>query len=352
MRIPITLIATTSLLAAATVPAYAGSADYYVSPAGSDANAGSTPTTAFATLQKALDSAPTGSTVHLAAGRYFQDAVTRRDGVTVTGPADAVLLGAGGNRILQVQHDRVTLSGFTIDGLAGDPDSPDGYRGKLIYVMSTTPGDGVSGLHIQGMKLRNAGDECVRLRYLVTGADVSGNRVGPCGVHDFVFAGGGKNGEAVYVGTAPEQQGANGAPDARPDVSTGNRIHDNLIDTRGNECVDIKENSTANVVERNFCTGQRDPQSAGFDSRGSGNVFRHNISTGNVGAGIRFGGDTPSDGTNNEAYGNVITRNAGGGIKVEAMPQGRLCGNVMSGNTGGDAVGTYGTYYRPSQPCQ
>lgn len=329
-----------------------GGNHYFVSPGGSDSASGQSPAYAFATIQKALDTAPTGSTVHLAAGVYRQDVVTRRDGVTVTGPSGAVVQGAGAARIWQVQHDRITLSGFSIDGLVGPPDMPDGYRDKLIYAMSTTAGDGVDGLRINGMRLANAGGECVRLRYLHTNADVSFNRIGPCGVHDFQFPGGGKNGEGVYIGTAPEQQGKNGAPDDRPDVSTGNRVHHNVFDTKGNECVDIKENSTGNVAEYNLCTGQRDPNSAGFDSRGNGNSFRFNAAYGNVGAGIRFGGDTPADGTSNDAYGNVIVGNAAGGIKFQATPQGRVCGNAMYGNTGGNAVGTYASQFHPTQSCE
>jgi hypothetical protein len=339
----------------AGLPAAAGASvannNYFVSPAGSDSASGTSSSRPFATIQRALDVAPTGSTIHLAAGIYRQDAITRRDGVTVTGPATAVVQGGGAARVWQVQHDRITLSGFTIDGLFGSPATPDGYRDKLIYAISTTPGDGVDRLTIRGMTLTNAGGECVRLRYLLTNSEVSNSKIGPCGVHDFQFPGGGKNGEAIYIGTAPEQQGANGAPDARPDVSRGNRIHDNVIDTRGNECVDIKENSTANVVEHNLCTGQRDPQSAGLDARGSGNTFRFNTVYGNTGAGIRFGGDTPADGTNNDAYGNSITGNRAGGIKFQATPQGRICGNAMSGNTGGDAVGTYAAQFTPTQPC-
>lgn len=345
------LVATCALALGGT-PAVAGSNDYYVAPGGSDAAAGRSAQTAFATIQKALDTAPSGSTVHLAPGRYLQDATTTRDAVTVTGPPSAIVQGSGtSSRIWQVRHDRITLTGFTIDGLVGPADVPESYRDKLIYAMTTTPGDGVAGLRIQRMRLANAGGECVRLRYLHTGADVSANRIGPCGVHDFQFPGGGKNGEAVYIGTAPEQQGANGAPDDRPDVSTGNRVHHNLIDTRGNECVDVKENATANLVEYNVCTGQRDPQSAGFDSRGNGNTFRYNTTSGNLGAGIRFGGDTPADGAGNDAYGNVIVNNAAGGIKFQATPQGRVCGNAMGGNTGGDAVGSYASQFQPSQPC-
>ncbi|MER7455928.1 DUF1565 domain-containing protein [Micromonospora sp. NPDC126480] len=355
MTTRIVALALTVGTALATLPATAAVAavptrHLYVSPSGDD-NAAGSHRAPFATIQRALDAAPSGATVHLAPGTYRQDAVTRRPGVTLTGPRDAVVTGGGGARILQVQHDRTTLSGFTIDGLHGAADSRDGYRDKLVYVMSTTPGDGVDGLRIRGMRLTNAGGECLRLRYLITDAGVSHNDIGPCGVDDFVFAGGGKNGEAIYLGTAPEQQGLNGAPDDRPDVSRDNRIHHNRIDTQGNECVDIKENSTANVVEFNWCTGQRDDKSAGFDARGSGNTFRYNVALGNLGAGIRFGGDTPTDGTGNDAYGNVLVNNAFGGIKFQAVPQDRVCGNLMYGNAGGDSVGDYGDLFDPAAPC-
>ncbi|MGW7413793.1 right-handed parallel beta-helix repeat-containing protein [Streptomyces sp. NPDC054863] len=324
---------------------------YYVSPSGSDANSGTTSGSPLATVQRALDLAPTGAAVRLAPGTYRQDFVTRRAGVTVTGPATAVVKGAGNARIVQVQHDGTVLQGFTVDGLHGAADAVEGYRLKLVYVMSTTPGDGVSGLSMTGMTFKNAADECVRLRYLVTGADVSGNTITNCGVADFKFGGGGKNGEGIYLGTAPEQQGQNGAPDAAPDVSRGNRIHHNTIDTRGNECVDVKENSTANFVEHNNCTGQRDTSSGGLDARGSGNTFRYNTVHGNRGAGIRLGGDTATDGTHTGIYGNTITGNGGGGIKFMRTPQGPVCNNTMSGNTGGDSVGTYGSDYAPTGAC-
>ncbi|MFD4775054.1 DUF1565 domain-containing protein, partial [Streptomyces sp. NPDC058427] len=260
---------------------------YYVSPSGSDTNSGTSAGSPFATIQKALDLAPAGSVVNLAAGTYQQDVVTERAGVTLTGPSNAVVKGAGDARIIQVRHDSTTLSGFTVDGLHGSSTDVSGYRLKLIYVMSTTPGDGVGDLHITGMTLKNAADECLRVRYLVTGADISDNTITDCGVADFKFGGGGKNGEGIYLGTAPEQQGANGAPDAAPDVSRNNRIHHNTIATRGNECVDVKENSTNNYVEYNDCSQQKDSSSGGLDARGSGNIFRYNTIHDNVGAGIR-----------------------------------------------------------------
>ncbi|MFB8774917.1 hypothetical protein [Streptomyces broussonetiae] len=272
--------------------------------------------------------------------------------MTLSGPRSAVVQGTGAGRAIgEIRHDGVRLTGFTLDGLVGDAAEMSGYRKKLLYVMSLTPGDGVDGLRVTRMTFRNAGEECVRLRYLVTRAEVAHNRITGCGVWDFRFADGGKVGEGVYLGTAPEQQGLNGAPDDRPDISRDNWIHHNRIDTQGNECVDIKENSTANLVEHNDCTGQRDPNSAGLDARGSGNTFRANRSYDNAGAGIRVGGDTPTDGTRNNIVGNVLLSNAAGGVKFEATPQGRVCGNTLAGNTGGDATGTFGDEYEPSRPC-
>ena len=345
------LAAGTPLLLSPPSSAAVTATAYYVSPSGADTNAGTSAGAPLATIQKALDLAPTGSVVNLAAGTYRQDVVTTRSGVTITGPSNAVVKGAGDSRIIQVRHDSTTLSGFTVDGLHGSAADVSGYRLKLVYVMSTTPGNGVGALRITGMTLKNAADECLRLRYLVTGADVSGNTITDCGVADFTYGGGGKNGEGIYLGTAPEQQGANGAPDAAADVSRNNRIHHNTIVTRGNECVDVKENSTNNYVEYNDCSGQKDSSSGGLDARGSGNIFRYNTVHDNVGAGIRLGGDTATDGIDTSVYGNTITGNAGGGIKFMRTPQGPVCTNTMSGNTGGDAVGTYASEYDPAGAC-
>ncbi|WP_327174385.1 DUF1565 domain-containing protein [Streptomyces sp. NBC_01335] len=337
--------------AAQAAPAAAGATAYYVSPSGSDANSGTSAGSPFATIQKAVDLAPAGAVVNLAAGTYLQDVVTARAGVTITGPSNAVVKGAGDSRIIQVRHDSTTLSGFTVDGRFASADDVASYRLKLIYVMSMTPGNGVGALHITGMTLKNAADECLRLRYLVTGAEVNDNTITDCGVADFKYGGGGKNGEGIYLGTAPEQQGANGAPDAAADVSRNNRIHHNTIATRGNECVDVKENSTNNYVEYNDCGEQKDSSSGGLDARGSGNIFRYNTIHDNTGAGIRLGGDTATDGTGTSVYGNTITDNAGGGIKFMRTPQGPVCTNTMSGNTGGDAIGTYGAEYAPTGAC-
>jgi hypothetical protein len=334
----------------------AAATNYYISPAGNDANDGRSASAPFKTIQKAVDLAQPGAVITLAPGIYLQDIHSTRDGaagtpITLAGPADAIVKGAGGARIVEINHDNITLSGFTIDGLWGDPNSLAGYRDKLLYVLGKQPRDGVNGLRVFKMTFRNAGGECVRLRYFAQHNEISSSSITNCGVHDFRFAAGGKNGEGIYIGTAPEQRADGKNPTADPDLSNENWIHQNQFDTQGNECVDIKEAASGNIVEDNICTGQRDPESGGFDARGSGNIFRNNQIYGNTGAGIRLGGDSASDGISNDIYGNSIHDNQSGGIKVMRQPQGNVCSNTMANNTGGDSVGSYAASLQPAVAC-
>ena len=339
----IALLGGVLLLRAAPSQALDRPASLYVSPGGSDRNRGSTPEQPFQTIQHAIDLAQPGDTIILAAGVYLQDAISKRDGtasapITITGPADAIVKGGGSARIFEINHDYLSLEGFTIDGLWGSADAVKGFREKLLYVIGNAPNDGVSGLKVLRMSFRNAGGECLRMRYFAQHNEIGYSRFENCGVHDFKFHAGKRNGEAIYIGTAPEQRGNGENPTAAPDQSSANWIHDNSFNTQGNECVDIKEASSANLVEHNTCTGQQDPNSAGFDARGSGNIFRYNESFGNVGAGIRLGGDGAADGIDNQVYDNSFHDNRAGGIKLVRQPQ-QLCGNKLANNRRGNLVG-------------
>ncbi len=325
-------------------PAACGGAGLFVAPTGSDGDAG-TRERPLRTIGAALARAQPGTAITLAAGEYREPFKTVRSGtpqapISICGPRDAVVRGVPGTgRLVEINHDYITLSGFTLDGLYGDPSSAAGYADKLVYAIGTAPRDGVRGLRLLGMTFRNAGGECVRLRYFAQRSEVADSTFRTCGVYDFRFKEGGKNGEGVYIGTAPEQQGQNGAPDAAADRSDRNWIHDNSFVTKGNECVDIKENSSRNLVEGNRCTGQRDKESGGFDARGNRNTFRFNVSYGNRGSGIRFGGDGKRDGIENRAYGNVLRDNGQYGIAMRRNPQGRICGNRFQRNGRGDIRG-------------
>jgi hypothetical protein len=334
-------------------PAHA--ATLHVSPSGSDAGSGA-PARPFQSIQKALAAARPGDVVELASGRYLQDVTTVRDGrpgqpITIKGPSDAVVSGAGAPRVFQVHHDHIALHGFTLDGRHAADERRESYRDKLLYVIGTKPRDGVEGLKVFGMTFRNAGGECLRLRYFARRNEIAHSQFEACGVHDYRFKKSGKNGEAIYVGTAPEQLGR-GAPDRAIDESNFNWIHHNSMNTQGNECVDIKEGSSGNIVEHNHCTGQLDANSGGLGSRGSGNVFRFNTVVGSVGAGVRLGGDGAGDGINNDVYGNTLRNNGNGGIRAQRGPQRKICENILEDNKFGAALGEFGKdYLDPGVSC-
>lgn len=329
---------------------------WHVSPTGSDSNTGTSRKAAFATIQKAVDLAQPGDRIQLAPGEYFQDVRSKRDGtlenpIVISGTHASIVKGGGKSRIFEINHDHLVLKNFTIDGLHGDAESEEGYRNKLIYAIGIEPYNGVTGLRILGMNLMNAGGECVRLRYFAVKNEIAYNTITNCGIYDFKFEDGGKNGEGVYIGTAPEQLKDGKNPTTDFDQSTQNWIHHNQIDTQGNECVDIKERALENIVEYNTCTGQQDPESGGMDSRGDKNIFRYNTIYNNRGAGVRLGGDGESDGIENQVHSNEIYENEAGGIKIQRNPQADICENVMYSNAKGDSVGTYGDEYEPTEIC-
>ena len=61
--------------------------------------------------------------------------------------------------------------------------------------------------------------------------------------------------------------------DETPDNCVDNLIEGNVI-TNGIECVDIKEGSTGNIVQGNFCSDQIDKKSGCFNIRGDDNTIR------------------------------------------------------------------------------
>jgi hypothetical protein len=333
---------------------------YFVDPAGDDNADGRHPTTALATIQQALDIVGPGDTIHLAPGEYMENLTSVTAGraaapITIMGPADAILRGAGeASAAFYLTHDNYTLTGFTIDGLFGDPNTKDGYTQKLLYVQGKSPGQGVSGLRVLHMQFRNAGGECLRLRYFAHDNEVAYSSFTVCGLLDFVFEEGGKNGEAIYIGTAPDQWADGKNPTADPDGSHHNWIHHNTFNTQGNECVEVKEGGYANVIEYNLCTGQLDAESAGIGVRGNQNIVQGNTIYGNIGAGIRLGGyqiGAIQYGIDNEIYGNVIYGNFAGGIKIITAPQTRLCGNQIGRNLGQHVWGDGAENYEPTTPC-
>lgn len=334
--------------------------NYFVEPnKGNDTNSGLSKDLPLKTIQRALVLANPSDVINLLDGEYFQDVVSVRDGlreapITLKGGRQAIVKGTGSQRVIEINHSNITLEGFTVDGLVGDSKDKKNYRDKLIYALGKKQYSGVSNLKIRKMLIKNAGGECIRLRYYALDNEISYNTIGPCGAFDFKFKSDNKNGEAIYLGTAADQWDDGKNPTSGPDKSMKNYIHHNTINTQGNECVDIKEGSIENVVEYNSCTGQMDPESGGFDARGDKNTFRYNLTFGNKGAGVRLGGHTVGDkvyGLFNHVYGNTFKQNQAGGLKIETEPQGKICGNDMGENGSKEIFGSKARNYYPTSVC-
>ena len=337
----------------ASFPGYVSALDYFVSPRGDDGSPGNRRSEPFRTLQHALDIAKPGDRIMLAAGEYWEDVRSVRSGkagapIQIVGVEGATIKGAGKGRVMELNHSYISLTNLTFDGRVPPGKRVQDYRDKLLYIMGKNR-DGVTGIKITDVVFQNAGGECLRLKYFSHHNEIAHSRFNNCGVWDFRFKDGGKNGEAIYIGTAPEQLKRN--PSRHPDASNNNWIHHNYFDTRGNECVDIKEGASHNLVEHNECTGQRDKNSAGMDSRGSRNIFRYNLIRDNAGAGIRLGGDTAKDGIYNEVYGNTLQDNKRGGLKIMATPQSALCGNTVRPADKKMVQGKHAKGVDPRQPC-
>ncbi len=307
----------------------------YVSTDGSDQSDGSEQSP-YASIQRALDEAGQGTKVLIQQGSYTVSALHSVHNGTDEAP---IILEASGeveikgteksSRLIEINHDYIHLIGLKINGLRGAGDKKEDYVDKLIYAIGKDKKNGVQGLKFDRLTVENAGGECIRLRYFALENEIANSTIRNCGAYDFKFGDGGKNGEGIYIGTAPEQRADGKNPTEDLDESRKNWIHDNVIDTQGNECVDIKEAARGNLVERNKCTGQKDPNSAGYDSRGDNNVFRDNEVHDVIGAGFRLGGDENKDGINNTVQNNLIKNAKAGGIKATRLPQADICGNTF-----------------------
>ncbi|MFO1350232.1 MAG: DUF1565 domain-containing protein [Gammaproteobacteria bacterium] len=326
---------------------------YFVSPTGNDLNSGGYWDLPLRTVQKALDLAQPGDEIILAPGEYAQDFHTVRDGqagapIRISGTSTSRIKGAGKSHIIDINHSYIELSNLEINGQAGTTGTASDYRDILVYVKGLTAPQGVTGIKIDNVIFKNAGGECLRMKYFAHHNEISHSRFYNCGVWAFKYLTGGKNGEAIYIGTAPEQLASNPTPQS--DASNNNWIHNNYFDTQGNECVDIKEGASYNTAEHNWCTGQKDPESGGMSSRGSNNLFAFNMIYSNAGVGIRLGGDTASDGIHNQVIGNTLKNNAVGSMRIMTAPQDAICGNRVT-PVSSPVSGTHGSEYNPQSPC-
>ncbi len=361
----------------------AGAAPLYVSPSGSDTNAGTSSTAPLKTLQAALDKATAGTTIHLAPGIYRERPMTRRAGtatapITIQGPETgkaragrykAVLFGT--SRIFNIDHSHYVLQGFTIDGQeklanATYPTGLSGARGfkdanqalvadgRLIYIGSSDTSRDITGVVIRDMFLNGAGGECIRMRNNATHNEVADSVIQWCGMYgkgndsdSYKY----HNGEGVYIGTSPK---STTQPMYANDTSSFNSIHDNTIHTYGSECLNVKENAHSNTFARNDCRYNDEPVEflgSLVELRGHDNVLDGNVFSGSRSYVLKLKSDSGAY----DKGGNSATRNAFREatsafiLNDNSAPQDTFCGNTFDASVqqivDGNSVGT------PTAPC-
>ncbi len=340
----------------------AASSVLFVSGTGSDGAAG-TEAQPLRSLQRALDLAQPGTTIHLLAGVY-ESAETRRAGaadapITIRGietGRDAAgrfrSVIRGTRIILQINHSHYRLSGFTVNGQPDIP--PDAYpstlskaRGfkdsvqaravnsKLIYVAYAPEARDLTGIVLDDLFLHGAGGECVRFRNNAFGNVVANSVIQWCGMAP---SGDDKeryryhNGEGVYIGTSPK---STSQPMAANDQSHDNEVRDSLIRTFGSECFQVKENAHHNRMLRVDCQDNDEPlefSGSNIELRGDHNLVQDSTVSGSRGVNLKIA----SDGPEYDRGGNSVLRTKFSGADgahvsfKSSRPAGLVCGNRFS----------------------
>ncbi len=306
-------------IAPGPVAAAAGGTIHVDPVAGSDANSGLA-ASPYRTIQQALRVVMPGETIKLASGVY-QEANRTVTAGTAMSPI-TIEPEAGARPVLDGRSN--TLNAIRI--------LHSYYILRNLEIRNTKQGirlEGVTGVVLEGNLIHDISNEGVRIRYFSRGNVVRNNIIYGCGL-----AG---NGEAIYIGTAPEQRHKNSD---EPDTSTHNTITGNLLyDVE--EGIDIKEDSSFTIVFGNIVHDTTDPNSAGISIRSDGNYVFGNRSYDNAGAGFRFGGDTTYSpvygygyhyGADNVLRDNRADGNSGYGYKFMAGLQDADCTNLGASN--------------------
>lgn len=301
------------------VVAAAGGTIHVDPVAGSDANSGSA-ASPYRTIQQALRVVVPGETIRLASGVY-QEANRTVTAGTVTSPI-TIEPEAGARPILDGKSNKLNAIRIVQSY----------YVLRNLEIRSTKQGvrlEGVTGVILEDNLIHDISNEGIRIRYFSRGNVVRNNIIYGCGL-----AG---NGEAIYIGTAPEQRYKNSG---EPDTSTNNTITGNLL-YEVEEGIDVKEDASFTIVSGNIVHNTTDPNSAGISIRSDGNYVFDNRSYDNAGAGFRFGGDITDSPIHGDGYhygvGNVLRNNradgnSGYGYKFMAGPQDTDCSNGGAGN--------------------
>jgi hypothetical protein len=339
----------------------------YVNPVQGSDTADGTEAAPVRTIQQAMDRARPGAAIHLAAGTYDENVVTKANGlpgarIVVEGPASDTATLFGTSHVMAIKNSYYTLRNFAIDGqeqvesqypLSAWPTqmsqigefkasvAPLVNNDRLIYIDSGSAGAGVTGTIIDHMTLTGAGGECIRIRDNATRNIIENSAIRYCGMYPQATAGKFTyhNGEGVYIGTSPKSAGLSSYLDDR---SNGNLVTGDTITTYGSECFDVKENSYRNTLSNSLCADNTEPgqdEGGNVELRGYANAIDNDQLSASAGYGVKIASDAAAEdlGRNNIMTNTFRGQAAGALYDMSGAPPGRVCGNVIApGNNPGD----------------
>ena len=273
-----------------------GAVNYYVSPAGNNANSGTTSGTAFKTISKAASMVVAGGTVHVAAGTYAETIVT-----TAIGTASA-----------RIRYVSDTKWGAIIVPVSG------------AYTMWSAKGGYTD---IDGFQIDGTGSTSVRVGIYLNGGNSS---VKNCSVHN------------VAENSGCDSQGGGGlvADQGSGSAYTNYDFINNIVHHVGAGCgwiQGIYHSSTGNI-KNNLIYACSQGINMGHDDHNINVV--NNTLFGNSGYGVYYGGckeaynnGCPTSGI--RIHNNIIYDNAGGvqGPVTAEDVNNELKNNLIYGNT-------------------
>lgn len=271
-------------------------------------------------LTRALSEALPGDVIWLETGTYSGRFVASRAGtatahVTLCGTSGAILDAGTVNHYYTLYLNDVAfvdVRGITVQrGLKG--------------IMADQWTDGT----IDGVTVRNTGEEAIHLRRASSDDTISNSRIDGTGVADLtVQPDAHHDGEGIYVGSAYTNwaQVTGGAPDASNDV----HIVNNVITGTTAESVDIKEGTIGGTIVGNTFDGAgMDPLAADswVDVKGNNYLISHNNGIHAPSDGFQTHIQLPGWGNGNVFTNNTATVDAPGyGFRVKKGSTGNVVG--------------------------
>jgi hypothetical protein len=335
-----------------------------------DDNGAQCPGAAFTTIQSAIDAASPGDTIKVCAGTYNEVVTVNKANLRLVGPAaaplgtscrnagtpnpsrQAIIQSTGGSGTVRLQENGIRFSGFTVQNNTSSYGIVTSAAHSGHQIRQNLIQDNVFGLYFNasGARLSEVEQNCIRRNNAPGSA--SGNGIySDAGLRNADIEGNTFTGN-LNSGVLLDAVAAGGVTNIRVNTNTsladrafafifkstnvavrGNTIRDN-VDAPGIFLGDSNTNTqiVSNTIQRGFLGVRANAfgLSPNVNVTISGNVITGSEST-TVGHGISVAANSL---TNSDISRNLVTGNAGDGIRIDAGGNGgnRLVSNIALRN--------------------